>query len=160
MDIFTKLFGKDHFKKAKNVIDDKERLDDCLDTSDFLISLYHGQFEKCENWIKKIEDNHDDYRQYREDWIEARKNEIAQYRRLHEDGKLESFPMRTKEQSRVDLVHKFGFSDTPGFRRALERGEREQAQAWFDYIMENPKYFPQYYMNKDWEIDRRRELAN
>lgn len=137
----------------------REQFSDCVNTTDFRQRLAQGKFEEGEAWLEKVKDNRKDYPQYNDSWVKDRERELIQYREMFVAGKLEQFEQRSKEVTQAELREKFGFGDTTGFRQALARGDIDTAQTWLQYILDNIRAFPQYYLNDSWKRDRVRELA-
>jgi hypothetical protein len=166
MSIFEKWFSHKEEKKAaqepvspETAPEQKEQFEDCVNTTDFRVNLTEGNFAKCQAWVEKVEANRKDFPQYDDSWLADRHREIISYRQLAREGKLESVPRRTKEEAQLELIRRFGFADTDGFRKEIAKGNRALAREWYEYIIDNIEHFPQYYMNQRWQDDRKRELG-
>jgi len=131
-------------------------------TSDFQLALQQGKIELAEKWLNHIIDNKADFPQYAETWdawLSDRQKEIALYGQMKQEGSLEKIVLRTKEDARADLLEKFGFADTKGFREALLTN-LPMAEKWLEYIVANKMSFPQYLASWDrWLSDRQTELS-
>jgi hypothetical protein len=132
-------------------------------TSDFQLALQQGKIELAEEWLNYIVENKESFPQYAstwDSWLSDRQKDIELYKSLKGDGSLEKMEHRTKETAQAELIEKFGFGDTKGFRNALQEGKIELAERWLNYIVENKMSFPQYLAAWDnWLSDRQRELA-
>ena len=65
----------------------------------------------------------------------------------------------TIEEAQAELIVKFGFADTKGFRKELQNNI-QNAEAWLNYIIANKLSFPQYLSTwKNWLNDRQQELS-
>ena len=184
------MFGKFNFFKEKANTEEKSKTEDKMEknkrtkeeaqtelierfglrkTSDFQASLRKGDIELAEKWLNYIEDNRADFPQYEatwDSWLSDRQGEIELYSKLKDDGDLEKIDLsQTKETAQARLVEKFGddkleMRKTSDFRKALEEGKIELAEAWLNYVVENKMSFPQYLSTWDsWLSDRQEELA-
>ena len=131
-------------------------------TSDFQEALKKGEIEKAEEWLAYVVENRENFPQYEStwnSWYADRVADIKLYSALKADGDLEKVSARTKEEAQAELIEKFGFRDTAGFRATLSSGETKKAENWLDYIVANKFSFPQYLSTWDnWLADRKREL--
>ena len=167
MSIFEKWFSHKEEKNngqepvsPETAPEQKEQFEDCVNTTDFRVNLANGNFEKCQAWVEKVENNRSDFPQYNDSWLSDRHRELSSYRQLASEGKLETLPQRTKEEAQLELIRKFGFADTAGFRKEIAKGNIELAREWYTYIIDNIEHFPQYFMNQRWQEDRKRELGD
>jgi len=130
-------------------------------TSDFQSALQQGKIELAEEWLNYIIDNREGFSQYNDSWFSDRQKDIDVYKDLKESGVLEKMEHRTKGAAQAELLEKFGFADTKGFRNILKDGDIAKAEEWLDYIVENKLSFPQYLATwDDWLSDRQQELAD
>ncbi len=131
-------------------------------TSDFQLALQQGKIELAEEWLNYIVENKESFPQYAstwDSWLKDRQKDIELYNNLKNDGSLEKMEHRSKEEAQAELREKFGFTDTKGFRNALQN-DVQTAEKWLNYIVENKMSFPQYLATWDnWLNDRQRELA-
>ncbi len=128
-------------------------------TSDFQEALLAGDTEKAEKWLQYIIEHKEDFPQYNEtweDWVNDRKNELADPESIKRWQEAEERKKKTQEE----LFAKFNMRKTSDFIGALKRGEIEKAEEWLQYIIEHKDAFTQYHATWDqWLDDRRRELS-
>lgn len=131
-------------------------------TADFQLALQEGKFDLAEEWLNYIMENKVDFPQYAatwDAWLDDRQKDIELYKKLAAEGVLENIEHRSKEAAQAELIKKFGFANTKGFREALQN-DIETATKWLNYIVANKLRFPQYLATWDnWLKDRQRELA-
>ena len=131
-------------------------------TSDFQLALQQGKIELAKEWLNYIIANQAAFPQYAEtwdSWLNDRQREITLYGQMKEEGSLEKNALRTKEEARADLLEKFGFADTKGFRETLLTN-LPMAEKWLEHIVANKMSFPQYLASWDrWLSDRQTELS-
>lgn len=127
-------------------------------TADFQAALIDGRIAEAEEWLDYIVKHKKDFPQYRqtwESWLVDRKREIE----VAKSGRVFEKPTRTKEKAKRELLKRFGFDDTAGFRACLARGDLELATRWLEFIEADPGGFPQYLLTRDfWLADRKSEL--
>ena len=78
---------------------------------------------------------------------------------MTEEGK-EAGRQRTEEEAKQELREKFGLAETSEFWTALQQGEIEKAEEWFQYIVDHKEDFPQYHDTWDtWLAGRQKDIA-
>lgn len=138
-------------KSAQNEL---REIFDAKDTSSFRKLLADGRVGMAKDWLQYIIDNRKHFPQYDETWNDWLKDRLFEIEEIPVAGET-----RTKEEAQKELMDKFGFCDTKGFRTALKT-DVMKAGNWLKHIIENKKFFPQYLATWDsWLVDRQRELV-